>query len=141
MTVSLGVNGFGRIGRLVTRAALEHPDADVVAVNDPFLTLEYAAYQLKYDSVHGVLAQEVSYADGYLIVGDKKIRFFSERNPSGEYFRVSCCALSRVERLSFLTCLFLFLFHQQTFRGAKLELPLSASPLESLPARKRLACT
>lgn len=84
MTVSLGVNGFGRIGRLVTRAALDHPEADVVAVNDPFLTLEYAAYQLKYDSVHGVLPQDVSYSDGYLIVGDKKIRFFSERNPAGE---------------------------------------------------------
>ncbi|GAX11258.1 glyceraldehyde 3-phosphate dehydrogenase [Fistulifera solaris] len=82
MTISIGVNGFGRIGRLVTRAALEHPEANVVMVNDPFLTLEYAAYQLKYDSVHGVLSQDVSFEDGYLIVGDKKIRFVSERNPA-----------------------------------------------------------
>ena len=88
MPVNLGVNGFGRIGRLVTRAALEHPDANIVAVNDPFLTLEYAAYQLKYDSVHGVLPQDVSFADGYLIVGETKIRFFSERNPSGELHEV-----------------------------------------------------
>ena len=55
MTVNIGVNGFGRIGRLVCRAALDNPDATVVAVNDPFLTLEYAAYQFKYDSVHGTL--------------------------------------------------------------------------------------
>lgn len=101
MPVSLGVNGFGRIGRLVTRAALEHPDADVVAVNDPFLTLEYAAYQLKYDSVHGVLPQDVSFADGYLIVGDKKIRFFSERNPAGELrLDVDLFAALRLSRLS-----------------------------------------
>nr|AAF34325.1 cytosolic glyceraldehyde-3-phosphate dehydrogenase [Phaeodactylum tricornutum] len=81
MPVSLGINGFGRIGRLVMRAALEHPDATVVAVNDPFLTPEYAAYQFKYDSVHGTYSEDVSFEEGYLVVGDKKIRFFSERNP------------------------------------------------------------
>lgn len=54
MTVTnIGVNGFGRIGRLVTRSALDNPATTVVAVNDPFLDIEYAAYQLKYDSVHG----------------------------------------------------------------------------------------
>jgi glyceraldehyde 3-phosphate dehydrogenase len=84
MPVSLGINGFGRIGRLVMRAALEHPDATVVAVNDPFLTPEYAAYQFKYDSVHGTYAEDVSFEEGYLVVGDKKIRFFSERNPEGK---------------------------------------------------------
>lgn len=85
MPVNLGINGFGRIGRLVTRAALEHPDAKVVAVNDPFLTTEYAAYQLQYDSTHGIFKEKVSFDGDYLIVGDKKIRFFSERNPA-----VSC---------------------------------------------------
>ena len=51
--VKLGINGFGRIGRLVMRAALEQ-GIPVVGINDPFLTIEYAAYQFKHDSVHGV---------------------------------------------------------------------------------------
>ncbi len=57
MTTQLGINGFGRIGRLVMRAALESTgDVTVVAVNDPFLNIEYAAYQFKHDSVHGIFA-------------------------------------------------------------------------------------
>jgi len=80
--VKIGVNGFGRIGRLVCRAALDNPEATIVAVNDPFLTLEYAAYQFKYDSVHGVYPQEVKVGDGCLIVGETKITFFSERDPT-----------------------------------------------------------
>ena len=85
MPISLGINGFGRIGRLVMRAALDNPDATVVAINDPFLTLEYAAYQLQYDSVHGKYEKEITFDAGSscLIIGDKKIRFFSERNPAG----------------------------------------------------------
>eukprot|EP00542_Grammatophora_oceanica_P011243 CAMPEP_0194031114 /NCGR_PEP_ID=MMETSP0009_2-20130614/4370_1 /TAXON_ID=210454 /ORGANISM="Grammatophora oceanica, Strain CCMP 410" /LENGTH=360 /DNA_ID=CAMNT_0038671185 /DNA_START=73 /DNA_END=1156 /DNA_ORIENTATION=+ len=80
--VQLGINGFGRIGRLVVRAALDNPDATVVAVNDPFLTLDYAAYQFKHDSVHGVFQGEVTVEDGHLVVGDVKIRFFAERDPA-----------------------------------------------------------
>lgn len=57
--------------------------ATVVAVNDPFLTPEYAAYQFKYDSVHGIYPAEVTHGEGYLMVGDVKIRFFAERNPAG----------------------------------------------------------
>eukprot|EP01083_Nonionella_stella_P027306 75178_1 len=89
MTVKLGVNGFGRIGRLVCRAALEN-DGDVmpVAVNDPFLSLDYACYLFQYDSVHGrypgtVTADEAT--NSLIIVeGDRKavIKFFAERNPS-----------------------------------------------------------
>lgn len=82
MPTALGINGFGRIGRLVTRAALDHPDATVVAINDPFLTVEYAAYQFKYDSVHGIYNAEVKAEDGCLVVGNVKIKFFSERNPA-----------------------------------------------------------
>jgi glyceraldehyde 3-phosphate dehydrogenase len=82
MPTSLGINGFGRIGRLVMRAALDNPDATVVAVNDPFLDLKYAAYQFKYDSVHGMYPGEVTYEDGCLVVGDVRVRFFSERNPA-----------------------------------------------------------
>ena len=55
MVTKLGINGFGRIGRLVVRAALEGKQGvQVVAVNDPFLSIEYAAYQFKHDSVHGI---------------------------------------------------------------------------------------
>jgi len=82
MPTALGVNGFGRIGRLVVRAALDHPDATVVAINDPFLTLDYAVYQFKYDSVHGTWPGEVKAEDGFLVVGDVKIKFFSERDPA-----------------------------------------------------------
>ena len=54
MTTKLGINGFGRIGRLVLRAAIESEhDILVLCVNDPFLTIDYAAYQFKHDSVHG----------------------------------------------------------------------------------------
>jgi glyceraldehyde 3-phosphate dehydrogenase len=80
--VSFGVNGFGRIGRLVVRAALDNPDATVVAVNDPFLDPVYAAYQFKYDSVHGTYPADVKCEDGCLVVGDVKIKFFSERDPT-----------------------------------------------------------
>ena len=83
MPTALGINGFGRIGRLVMRAALDNPDATVVAVNDPFLTLEYAAYQFKHDSVHGLYPAEVTVADGCMVIGDVKVQFFSERNPEG----------------------------------------------------------
>jgi glyceraldehyde 3-phosphate dehydrogenase len=82
MPSKLGINGFGRIGRLVCRAALDHPDATVVAVNDPFLDAEYAAYQFKYDSVHGVYPGDVHAEGNVLCVGDVKIQFFSERNPA-----------------------------------------------------------
>jgi len=89
MTVKIGVNGFGRIGRLVCRAALEHEgDVTPVAVNDPFLSLDYARYLFKYDSVHGkfpgsVVADEKTNS---LVIGEGKnqcvIKFFAEKNPS-----------------------------------------------------------
>ncbi|KAG7347086.1 glyceraldehyde 3-phosphate dehydrogenase [Nitzschia inconspicua] len=81
MPTQLGINGFGRIGRLVCRAALEHGDATVVAVNDPFLSVDYAAYQFKYDSVHGKFPGEVSVDGDCLVVDGTKIKFFAERNP------------------------------------------------------------
>jgi glyceraldehyde 3-phosphate dehydrogenase len=84
MPTALGINGFGRIGRLVMRAALDNPDATVVAINDPFLTVEYAAYQFKHDSTHGKYHAEVSVKDGCLVVGDIQVKFFCERNPAGK---------------------------------------------------------
>jgi len=86
MTVTnIGVNGFGRIGRLVTRSALDNPATTVVAVNDPFLDIEYAAYQLKYDSVHGQFPGTITVDkdNSTLIVNDTvRVKFFSERNPA-----------------------------------------------------------
>jgi glyceraldehyde 3-phosphate dehydrogenase len=80
--MQLGINGFGRIGRLVCRAALDNPDATVVAVNDPFLNIDYAAYQFKYDSVHGTYPGEISVDGDYLVVGETRIKFFAERKPA-----------------------------------------------------------
>lgn len=84
MTTQLGINGFGRIGRLVMRAALENPgDVTVVAVNDPFLNIEYAAYQFKHDSVHGQFDGTVEVdGDALLIDGKTRVKFVAERDPA-----------------------------------------------------------
>jgi len=82
MPTQLGINGFGRIGRLVLRAAMENPEATVVAVNDPFLSIDYACYQLKYDSVHGRYPGTVEVDGDSLIVDGKTIKFFSVRDPT-----------------------------------------------------------
>ncbi|GAO14252.1 uncharacterized protein UV8b_08118 [Ustilaginoidea virens] len=82
MAVKVGINGFGRIGRIVFRNAVEHSEIDIVAVNDPFIDTEYAAYMLKYDSSHGVFKGEIKHdADGLTING-KKVKFYTERDPS-----------------------------------------------------------
>ena len=71
MKTKIGINGFGRIGRLVFRAALTHDDVEVVGLNDPFMNPEYMAYMLKYDSVHGKFPGEVSAEDGALVVNGR----------------------------------------------------------------------
>nr|AIU97795.1 glyceraldehyde-3-phosphate dehydrogenase [Anomala corpulenta] len=76
----IGINGFGRIGRLVLRAALER-GAEVVAVNDPFIGLDYMVYMFKYDSTHGKFKGTVDAKDGKLVVNGKEISVFSERDP------------------------------------------------------------
>ncbi|KAJ5104325.1 glyceraldehyde-3-phosphate dehydrogenase [Penicillium alfredii] len=83
MVPKVGINGFGRIGRIVFRNAINHGGVDVVAVNDPFIEVHYAAYMLKYDSTHGQFKGtiEVDGTNG-LIVNGKKIRFFAERDPA-----------------------------------------------------------
>ena len=75
----IGINGFGRIGRLAFRAALTHNDVEVVAVNDPFMSPDYMAYMLRYDSTHGKFQGEISYEDNALIVNGKKITVFAEK--------------------------------------------------------------
>ncbi|XP_018326439.1 glyceraldehyde-3-phosphate dehydrogenase [Agrilus planipennis] len=76
----IGINGFGRIGRLVLRAALEK-GAQVVAVNDPFLNVDYMVYLFKYDSTHGRYKGEVKAENGNLVVDGKVIQVFTERDP------------------------------------------------------------
>lgn len=80
MTVRVGINGFGRIGRLVLRAAADSPDIDVVAVND-LVDAETNAHLFKYDSVHGTFQGEVTAGDGEIKVNGKAIRVFSEKDP------------------------------------------------------------
>jgi len=82
MVVQVGINGFGRIGRIVFRNAVEHENIEVVAINDPFIDPEYAVYMLKYDSTHGNFKGEVSTKDGNLIVNGKTIKLFQERDPA-----------------------------------------------------------
>lgn len=79
--IKLGINGFGRIGRLAFRAAVRSNDAEVVAIND-LLSVDYLAYLLKYDSVHGRFDGDVEVKDGELYVNGSKIRVTAERNPA-----------------------------------------------------------
>ena len=82
MSIKVGINGFGRIGRLVFRVGLKNPNIEFVGINDPFMTPDYMAYMLKYDTVHGRYDGEVSYNENSIIVDGKKIAFFAERNPA-----------------------------------------------------------
>ncbi|MDR7342643.1 glyceraldehyde 3-phosphate dehydrogenase [Pantoea alhagi] len=81
MTIKVGINGFGRIGRIVFRAAQQRSDVEIVAIND-LLDAEYMAYMLKYDSTHGRFDGTVEVQDGALIVNGKKIRVTSEKDPA-----------------------------------------------------------
>ena len=78
--MNIGINGFGRIGRLVFRAAMKNPDVNIVAIND-LLDSNHLAYLLKYDSVHGTYNGDIKVEENKLIVDGKKIQLFSEMNP------------------------------------------------------------
>lgn len=86
MSIKLGINGFGRIGRLVFRAAMENQGVSVVAINEPFMELDYMLYQLKYDSVHnrfkGTISHKVEGGAEFLVVNNYPIRVFHEKDPS-----------------------------------------------------------
>ncbi|KAB7704189.1 type I glyceraldehyde-3-phosphate dehydrogenase [Bacillus aerolatus] len=81
MAVKVGINGFGRIGRVVFRAALKNPNIEVVAVND-LTDANMLAHLLKYDTVHGTLEEEVTVDGEYIVVNDKKIKVVAERDPA-----------------------------------------------------------
>ena len=80
--VKVGINGFGRIGRLVLRAAIADPAVEVVAINDPFIPTDYMEYMLKYDSTHGGPGYDVSSGDGFVTCGDDKIQITNEMDPA-----------------------------------------------------------
>ncbi len=80
--IKIGINGFGRIGRLLLRVCAERNDVEVVAINDPFLDVEYAKYLFFYDSIHGRFNGQVEVDGEFLVVNGKKIKFFAEKEPS-----------------------------------------------------------
>lgn len=80
MTIRIGINGFGRIGRFVFRAAAERDDIEVVGIND-LIDIDYMAYMLQYDSTHGRFNGTVSVLNGNLVVNDKTVRVTAIRNP------------------------------------------------------------
>jgi glyceraldehyde 3-phosphate dehydrogenase len=80
--VKVGINGFGRIGRIVMRNALLTQGIEVVAVNDPFIDLEYMVYMFKYDSVHGRFQGTVEAKDGQLLINGRAVTVFGERDPA-----------------------------------------------------------
>ncbi len=82
MTVKVGINGFGRIGRLVFRASVSNPAVEVVAINDPFIDLDYMVYMVTYDSVHGRFDGTVKTENGKLIVNGKQIAVYGAKDPA-----------------------------------------------------------
>ena len=94
MKVKLGINGFGRIGRLVMRASLEREDVDVLAINDPFIDVEYMKYMLTYDTIHGRLNAKVEVVDGNLVI-DGKIIFLSRVGEAFNQFVHDECFIKR----------------------------------------------
>ena len=79
--VRIGINGFGRIGNLSFQAAMGKEEIEVVAINDPFITADYMAYMVKYDTVHGRYPGTVKSEDGKLIVNGKEIKVYNEMEP------------------------------------------------------------
>lgn len=82
MAIKMGINGFGRIGRLVFRATANNPNVQVVGINDPFIDLDYMEYMLKYDTVHGRFDGEISISDGKLVVNGDEISIYDRMDPS-----------------------------------------------------------
>ena len=81
MSIKIGITGFGRIGRLVLRAAFDYPELEIMAINAT-VEPDYMVYMLKYDSIHGKFERDVSYTDSSIIISGREIPCFSERDPS-----------------------------------------------------------
>lgn len=108
MQIKVGINGFGRIGRLVMRASLERDNIDVVAVNDPFIDLEYMRYMLMFDTIHGRLNKEVKVVENGLEVDGKFIKVSNCKDPNeiqwkeagAEYILEASGAFTEIEKAS-----------------------------------------
>jgi len=83
MSIRVGINGFGRIGRLVLRASLNNPEVRVVAINEPFMDVDYMVYMFHYDSVHGRFKGTVEAKNGKLVVNGNEIEIHTEKDPTG----------------------------------------------------------
>ena len=81
MSIKVGINGFGRIGRMVFRASLNHPEIEIVGIND-LGPAEYLAYMLKYDTMHGKCEAEIGHTENGIVVNGKEIPVSAERNPA-----------------------------------------------------------
>ena len=79
--IKIGINGFGRIGRLVLRASLKYDNLKIVAINDPFIDVNYMAYMLKFDSVHGRFNGDISVGDNKLIINGQEIIVYNKMDP------------------------------------------------------------
>ncbi len=80
--IRVGINGFGRIGRLVFRAGLGNPAIEFAGINDPFMSPDYCAYMLRYDTVHGQFKGEIKHTDDAIIVDGHEVKFFAEKDPA-----------------------------------------------------------
>ncbi|MGI6664562.1 MAG: type I glyceraldehyde-3-phosphate dehydrogenase [Christensenellaceae bacterium] len=81
MAIKIGINGFGRIGRLAFRATVDNPNVEVVGINDPFIDPAYMIYMLTYDTIHGRFQGEAYAKDDAIVVNGKEIKVFAERDP------------------------------------------------------------
>lgn len=83
MSIKIGINGFGRIGRLVFRAAVAQPEIfEIVGINDPFINVDYMVYMTKYDTMHGHFDGSIKAENGQLVVNGKKVNVYAEKDPS-----------------------------------------------------------
>jgi len=82
MATKVGINGFGRIGRLVFRVAIQNPDIIVTGVNDPFMSPDYMAYMLRYDTIHGRFEGEIEVKDDAIVVNGEEVKFYSCMDPA-----------------------------------------------------------
>jgi len=82
MSIKIGINGFGRIGRLVFRAGIDSPDVEFVGINDPGMTPDYMAYMLRYDTMHGKFEGDISWDDESITVNGKRVMFFGKMSPA-----------------------------------------------------------
>ena len=81
MSIKIGINGFGRIGKLTLQAALTKEEVEVVAINDPFIDADYMVYMVKFDSVHGRFKGDIRAEEGKIIVNGKEIKVYNEMDP------------------------------------------------------------